>query len=206
MKKKIHPLHWTNVWLSLSKYSFSTRIRPKWVSQSPVSVELSACWAWRGDHIGTVTPSATVRIAKPAWALPKLPLNLCNPETQGEILTTSKQLLLQTCAILVRCRAFRPTGHERGPEHVHGVPVPASASLHSAWILVENRVSEMKIKWTSGNKPRRNEWILAPFQKAASRWESSTEEQEPLTAVWLCHFSLSSTFGNRPHFFGSQFS
>lgn len=103
-EKKIHPLHWTNVWLSLSKYSSSTRIRPKWVSQSSISMELSACWAWRGDHIWTVTPRATVRIAKPAWALPKLQLNLCNPETQGEILTTSKQLLLQSCTILVWCQ------------------------------------------------------------------------------------------------------
>lgn len=44
-------------------------------------------------------------------------------------------------------RAVRPildTAEDQGI--IHGLPIPTSASLHSAWLLVENRVSEMKIK------------------------------------------------------------
>lgn len=131
--------------------------------------------------VNCVTHRATVRIAKPAWTLPKLPLNLCNPRNPRWNLNSFQTVMAAVlCYFGAMPRAFRPTGRERGPERVPGVPIPASASLHSAWLLVENRVSEMTIKWTSGKKPRRNEWILAPFQKAASRWESSTEEREPL--------------------------
>lgn len=67
------------------------------------------------------------------------PLISTTPLPKVKILTTFEKVSLHLPSILVPCQEL--STHPllaRGPGHVHGVPIPASAPPHSAWLLVEN--------------------------------------------------------------------
>lgn len=186
-------MHWTNVWLSLSKFSCGIRIGPKWVSQSPTCMELP------DNHLGVVLTSELSEPAEQCGSQTCLgspqasvglftPLISTTPLPKVKILTTFEKVLLHLPSILVPCQELSDpsTSRERSRACSWGSHPRLSASTQC---LASSR--KQSVRWKSNehqatSQREMNEfWLL--FWRRRHVGRAPRRSREPSTAVWLCH-------------------